>query len=228
MNYIQHLNTVFEKFYRDERLHTSHISLYMALFHYWNLRHFAPSFHIRRGEVIKLSAIGSKSTYHRCIRDLHRWNYLRYVPSKNSHLGSQVSLWDFSSGSVPQLGQCTPRASHPIGLGSSIMGQEYPIDSIYNKTKKQSNTQEKIDSPTFEQEILSYFEKHHGSLGEGQKFFNHYRSTGWKTGNGTTIVNWKAAAEKWMLKADEIKKNQQGNHPDYLKTKKSKDYAQPL
>ena len=40
MNYIKLLNAAFEKFFFDDRLNPTHISLYMALFQEWNSSRF--------------------------------------------------------------------------------------------------------------------------------------------------------------------------------------------
>src|SRR5690554_2684041 len=84
VNYIAHLNAFFMKIAKDTRLNPTHISLYMALFKYWNSYRFPNDFIIIRDEVMKLSKIGSKSTYHRCLKQLDTWNYIRYKPSHNS------------------------------------------------------------------------------------------------------------------------------------------------
>ena len=47
-----------EKFIEDNRLNPSHISLYLALFQYWNLNRFSNPVSICRGEIMKLSKIG--------------------------------------------------------------------------------------------------------------------------------------------------------------------------
>ena len=70
MNYIRHLNAVFEQFSKDSRLNPSHVSLYMALFQYWNINRFPEVFYIAREEVMAMAKIGSKATYHRCLRRL--------------------------------------------------------------------------------------------------------------------------------------------------------------
>ena len=102
MNYIRHLNGVFEHFAKDGRLNPTHISLYMGLFQLWNQYHFSETFHINREEVMELSKIGSKSTYHRCIKELDYWSYLMYTPSHNPFRGSRIKMFDFgtSSGQV--------------------------------------------------------------------------------------------------------------------------------
>ncbi|NJK97052.1 MAG: hypothetical protein HC905_20910 [Bacteroidales bacterium] len=52
----------FEKIYPDMRLNQSHVSLYMALFQFWNLNRFENPFKIIRSEAMKLSKIGSINT----------------------------------------------------------------------------------------------------------------------------------------------------------------------
>ena len=61
MNYIKHLNAAFQKFIEDSRLNPTHVSLYVALFQFWNISRFADCFYINRQEVMQLSKIGSKS-----------------------------------------------------------------------------------------------------------------------------------------------------------------------
>ncbi|TNJ46073.1 hypothetical protein KFZ70_09175 [Tamlana fucoidanivorans] len=102
INYIKHLNGVFEQFAKDNRLNPTHISLYIALFQVWNANYFNPTFFINREEVMVYSKIGSKSTYHRCIKQLSHWNYILYTPSHNPFKGSRIKMFDFgtSSGQV--------------------------------------------------------------------------------------------------------------------------------
>ena len=92
VNYIKHLNAVFLLFSKDNRLNPTHISLYMALFQLWNTNRFPREFFINRSEVMQLSKIGSKSTYHRCIKELHHWSYIIYSPSHNPYKGSKINI----------------------------------------------------------------------------------------------------------------------------------------
>lgn len=92
VNYIKHLNNVFEAFLYDDRLNPTHISIYMALFQVWNSARFPEKFFIIREEVMKLSKIGSKSTYHRCLKELHTYQYIEYKPSHNPYRGSTIRL----------------------------------------------------------------------------------------------------------------------------------------
>ena len=92
MNYIKHLNAVCQKFYEDSRLNPTHISLYLALFQFWNLNRFPQIFFIDREETMQLAKIGSKTTYHRGLRNLDSWGYIKYLPSNNPFKGSQVKM----------------------------------------------------------------------------------------------------------------------------------------
>ncbi len=97
INYIKHLNAVFLQFSKDSRLNPTHISLYVALFQLWNMYHFPDDFYINRHEVMQFSKIGSKTTYHRCIKELSHWKYLIYFPSHNPFKGSRIKMFNFGT-----------------------------------------------------------------------------------------------------------------------------------
>jgi hypothetical protein len=97
MNYIKHLTAFYDKVASDNRLFPSHISLYMALFQYWNLNHFINPVSICRKEVLQLCKTGSLNAYHKCLHDLHAWGYIVYAPSHNQFVGSLVSLYNFDT-----------------------------------------------------------------------------------------------------------------------------------
>ena len=103
VNYIKHLNGVFMQFSKDSRLNPTHISLYIALFQLWNNSFFKGEFYINREEVMDYSKIGSKSTYHRCIKELSHWNYLLYSPSHNPFKGSRIKMFDFGTSTEQAL-----------------------------------------------------------------------------------------------------------------------------
>ncbi|SIQ20175.1 hypothetical protein [Maribacter ulvicola] len=103
INYIKHLNGVFLQFSKDSRLNPTHISLYVALFQLWNTNFFKDEFYINREEVMGFSKIGSKSTYHRCIKELSHWKYLLYTPSHNPFKGSRIKMFDFGTSTEQAL-----------------------------------------------------------------------------------------------------------------------------
>lgn len=127
VNYIKHLNTVFEKFLKDNRLNPTHISLYMALFQVWNSTRFSEEFFVIRDEVMKQSKIGSKSTYHRCLKELDSFGYIVYMPSHNPYRGSKIKLTKNCTSSEQVIYQHSPK----IGTSS---GQALVPKYKHNKT----------------------------------------------------------------------------------------------
>lgn len=95
MNYIRHLTGFFDKIQEDERLNPTHISLYIALFQFWNVNHFRNPISISRNEMMKLSKISAYGTYHKCIKELQEFGYIEYIPSFNPYKGSTVNLFEF-------------------------------------------------------------------------------------------------------------------------------------
>ncbi|WP_298137060.1 transcriptional regulator [Flavobacterium sp.] len=101
MNYIKHLTSFFEKVAIDKTLNPTHVSLYIALFQFWNCNRFKNPISINRDEVMRISKISSKATYHKCLKNLHSLGYINYEPSYNPFKGSHVILFNFSEDLKP-------------------------------------------------------------------------------------------------------------------------------
>jgi len=96
MNYIKHLTGFFDKVVNDTTLNPTHISLYIALFQFWNCNRFRNLISISRDEVMRISKICSKATYHKRLKKIHALGYIKYEPSYNPYRGSLVYLFNFS------------------------------------------------------------------------------------------------------------------------------------
>ena len=103
MNYIRHLTGFYDKIQQDERLNQTHISLYLALFQFWNINHFQNPISISRNEMMRLSKISALGTYHKCIKELQNFGYIEYIPSFNPYKGSLVNLYNFDNSEVQNL-----------------------------------------------------------------------------------------------------------------------------
>jgi hypothetical protein len=139
MNYIKHLTGFFDKVAIDRELNPTHISLYMALFQFWNCNRFRNPISISRDELMKISKISSKATYHKCLKNLHSLSYIKYEPSYNPFKGSHVYLFNFSEGLKPILKK--ERMAGP--------NFELALEQLENKSKTTSGT-------TNEQALVSY------------------------------------------------------------------------
>ncbi|MAX70950.1 MAG: hypothetical protein CMC76_07570 [Flavobacteriaceae bacterium] len=225
VNYIKHLNAVFLQFSKDRRLNPTHISLYVALFQLWNTYHFPADFYINREEAMQYSKIGSKTTYHRCIKELNHWKYLIYEPSHNPFKGSRIKMFNFGTSDEQAL------YPNPTNIGTSN-GQAVVSINKHTQTGKNNTNDTKLDQPKNENEVIDFFEKKNWPELEAKKFFNHYQGIGWKVGGKTKIVDWHATARNWMLKADELKEEKTmvavSQNTDNLKTSSNKNYNEPL
>ncbi|MDC6390501.1 hypothetical protein PP182_17560 [Maribacter sp. PR1] len=134
VNYITHLNGVFQQFSRDGRLNPTHISLYVALFQLWNNNYFREEFFINREEVMDFAKIGSKSTYHRCIKELSHWSYLCYTPSHNPFKGSRIKMFVFGTSN----GQAVDLSCTKIGTsdGQAVVPINKHIQTLENHKNK--------------------------------------------------------------------------------------------
>lgn len=215
VNYIKHLNAVFSQFSKDSRLNPTHISLYLAFFQIWNYNRFRDSFHVNREDVMRLSKLGSKSTYHRCTKELHYYKYLIYEPSHNPFKGSKIKMLIFETTSGQALDLGVPNQ------GQAVVPSNKHIQTIENSYK--------LPKPKNEIEVLDFFKKEDWPELEAQKFYNHYKAIGWKIGGKIKIENWQASAKNWMLKSEELKTEKQASqNQDNLKVNKNKNYNQPL
>ena len=250
MNYIKLLNAAFEKFYFDDRLNPTHISLYMALFQEWNSSRFADEFYVNRRDLMIASKIGSKSTYHRCITELHSWNYLFYFPSNNPYKGSKIKMAIIWTSEELDMGQYDPileqlaEQYHPRSV--QVVEQHHPITeqavdshrptggqalvSTINNTKQVNN----IKQPKGRQAVINFFIERSFNADEGKKFFEHYETRNWQTSDGNEIRDWRALATNWMdrselyVEENNPNKKQASQIKDNLRTTKNKDYGQPL
>ncbi len=103
MNYIKHLAGFFDRVSIDERLNPTHVSMYVSLFQFWNASRFQNPISISRNELMKVSKISAKATYHKCMKELNEWQYLKYKPSYNPFKGSLVYLFNFQSGEIEKF-----------------------------------------------------------------------------------------------------------------------------
>ena len=145
INYIKHLNAVFLQFSKDSRLNPTHISLYIALFQIWNTNRFVEVFFVNREEVMKFSKIGSKSTYHRCVKELNHWNYIVYFPSHNPYKGSRIKMLKFETSSGQALVHNRPKSE--TSIGQALVPIYKHIQTIENN--KNINKQEAFKNSGF-------------------------------------------------------------------------------
>lgn len=232
MNYIKHLTAIFQLFNLDQRLNPTHISLYYALFYYWNWNRFAEIFFIQREEIMQLSKIGSTGTYHRCLNDLHTWNYVEYIPSRNPYKGSQIKMIIFETSIEQDMKEQENSTENDLEVNQTGTEQDQKENEKSIENDRVSiiniNKHNKHDKPKNKKEVIEFFKTKNLSSRKALKFFYHYESIGWINGNKLEITNWKSLAEGWIVISKERRGEKDELPEDNLKISKSKDYGQPL
>jgi hypothetical protein len=147
MNYIKHLTGFFEKVAIDKTLNPTHVSLYMSLFQFWNCNRFKNPISISRDEVMRISKISSKATYHKCLKNLHSLGYINYEPSYNPFKGSHVYLFNFSDDLKP----ISKNEKTTIPKNKPVF--ELVNEQVVNKSCTSSGTSEQTST---EQALVSY------------------------------------------------------------------------
>ena len=188
MNYIKHLTGFFDKVIQDRHLNPTHISLYIALFQQWNVNRFQNPISITRDEMMRISKIASKATYHKCIRELNDKGFLKYDPSFNPYRGSMVFLFNFSDENKPvqkkerneeknepiieqaldklqTANETTSRTSTEQALVPSINYINNTNNLNISKLENESELAEKID----EENILNFENETHNENSEEKK-----------------------------------------------------------
>ena len=222
MNYIKHLSSVFEMIAGDKRLSASHVSLYLTLFQFWNLNRFENPISINRYEVMRTCKIGSYTTYHRCLRELSEWNYIKYHPSHNPMIGSLIDMYSF--------GTSTDTTRRTSGVQVAEQLEEQVVYSSKNSiNNKNIKTKKTYSIPTLD-EVKDFFQDDH----EAEKYFNYYSSKGWVVGNKSPMKDWKAAARNWKMNAGKFNSGSNGTNRStgspagHLHINQDKDYNIPL
>lgn len=244
MNYIKHLTGFFDKLVHDYDLNPTHVSLYISLFQFWNLNRFENPISITRDEVMRISKICSKATYHKCMRELHEKGYVIYEPSYNPFRGSLVRMVNLSSELKPlrkkevtQLKnkQVIAQAVNKNKTSSEPSTEQALVSSIniinntnsINLEDQPKNLENNI--PPELQNVIVFFKEKKATEIDAEKFYNHFQSNGWLVGGKSKMKDWKAAARNWLLNSEKFKsQNSEIVKPNHLHTQNHKNYSEPL
>lgn len=247
MNYIRHLAGFFDRVAADERLNPTHISMYVSLFQFWNASRFKNPISISRGELMRVSKISAKATYHKCMKELNDFGYLQYKPSYNPFKGSLVYLFNFQTGSEQpfstdhtKIETGIEQAKEPYINNSNIINQtslnlgeqaqKKEIQKVNRQGKKEKSSAQKERKNFVPPELVQveeYFVQQRFALVEAQKFHNYFQSNGWLVGGRTPMKDWKAAARNWMLNARKFA-GQEKPKAKQLHATTNKNYSEPL
>jgi hypothetical protein len=195
MNYIKHLNSFWKKANGNPMLKSSHLSLYMALFHQWNTLGFKPTFTIHREQIMKAAGIGSKDTYYKCIKELDRTGYLTYHYSPASGTLSSVTIVPLTDDGPGQAksGSDLPATAGPLSDGECTKSNP---GGAPNTVPIHQSINASLNSVPSIQTVVDFFCELGHSAELGKRFWYHYDAIGWRIGN-TPIRSWRSLATRW-------------------------------
>lgn len=221
MNYIGQLTAAIDRLSKDDALNPSHVSLYLALFYQWNMNRFNNPISISRSDTMHVSKIGSKTTYHKCLTDLHVKGFLVYHPSHNPLRGSLIDMTIFGTTTRTSTGTTSGTSNEQV-VGQALVPSINSLN-ITNNINNKKNTS--FHSPSIE-EVKDFFKNDV----EAETFFNHFESNGWLVGGKAKMKNWQAAARNWIKRSQEFKATSsvQSRSPGNLNVNQNKDYSVPL
>ncbi len=90
MDQFKPLSDFFNAIAGDPRISITHIGIYAALLQYWSEHHFENPVQVFSYEIMRIAKISASTTYHKSIRDLNSYGYIRYEPSFKRNRGSKV------------------------------------------------------------------------------------------------------------------------------------------
>lgn len=112
----------------------------MSLFQFWNCNRFKNPISISRDEVMRISKISSRATYHKCLKNLHSLGYINYEPSYNPFKGSHVYLFNFSNDLKPVS------KNRKTGVPKNEPVFELVNEQVMNKSCTSSGTSEQTST----------------------------------------------------------------------------------
>lgn len=74
----------------NPRILASHISLFSAILCF--KKSDDNVFNVSRNKLMTLSKVRSTATYHKCLSELIDFGYLKYIPSYNPQIGSEIQI----------------------------------------------------------------------------------------------------------------------------------------
>src|SRR4051794_16419774 len=92
------LTEFFSAIQNDARISPVHISLFMAIMQHWNDNDCKNPIRVFSRDLMRLAKISGVATYHRSIRELHEYGYIKYKPSFNHLSGSLIFIKSHNQG----------------------------------------------------------------------------------------------------------------------------------
>ncbi len=90
MDFSKPLSDFFSAIETDPRISITHIGIYAALLQYWSEHRFENPVHVFSYDIMRIAKISANTTFHKAIRELSEYGYIKYEPSFKRNKGSKV------------------------------------------------------------------------------------------------------------------------------------------
>lgn len=90
MSRLKPLSDFFSAIENDCRISITHIGIYAALLQYWKQHEFQNPIQVFSYEIMRIAKISASATYHKSIKDLNDFGYIKYEPSFKRNQGSRI------------------------------------------------------------------------------------------------------------------------------------------
>ncbi len=94
METLKPLSDFFLAIENDCRISITHIGVYVALLQYWQEHEYQNPIQVFSYEIMRIAKISASATYHKSIKDLSDFGYIKYEPSFKRNQGSKVYFID--------------------------------------------------------------------------------------------------------------------------------------
>lgn len=94
MDFLKPLSDFFSAIENDPRISITHIGIYAALLQYWSEHRFENPVHVFSYDIMRIAKISASTTFHKAIRELSEYGYIKYTPSYNRKRGSKILFMD--------------------------------------------------------------------------------------------------------------------------------------
>lgn len=85
-------HSAYVKLIQDERVSVWHISVYLAFVHLWIQGGSNNPIRVSRKIIMQLAHIKGIATYHKCIKELQKFGYIKYYPTYDYFKGTLVCI----------------------------------------------------------------------------------------------------------------------------------------
>jgi hypothetical protein len=99
MEFLEPLSDFFSAIENDPRISITHIGIYAALLQYWKEHDFQIPVQVFSYEIMCIAKISASTTFHKVIRELNEYGYIRYEPSFKRNKGSKIYVLSKKSNS---------------------------------------------------------------------------------------------------------------------------------